>query len=88
MREVTSSYRLRAGARPSGANNPGGSYDGTFIDDYEYITGLGDLDECNGMMRSGVYGYYVVNSYPWVLACFKGFVNESFNKDGAGPPPN
>jgi hypothetical protein len=88
IREVTSSYRLRAGARPSGANNPGGSYDGTFIDDYEYITGLGDLDECNGMMRSGVYGYYVVNSYPWVLACFKGFVNESFNKDGAGPPPN
>jgi len=88
VREVASSYQLRSGARPSGANNPGGSYDGTFVDDDEYVTGLGDLDECNGMMRGGVYGYYIVNSYPWVLACFKGLVNESFSKGSAGPPPN
>ena len=88
VREVASSYQLRSGARPSGANNPGGSYDGTFVDDDEYVTGLGDLDECNGMMRGGVYGYYVVNSYPWVLACFKGLVNESFSKRSADPPPN
>ena len=24
----------------------------------------GDLDECNGMVHYGVYGYYVTDSYP------------------------
>lgn len=84
IRAVTSSYQLRPGDRPTGTSNPGGSYDGTFVDDYEYVTGLGDLDECNGMMSGGVYGYYVVNSYPWVLGCFKDSVNESFSKGGGG----
>ncbi len=83
IREVTSSFQLKAGNRPSGANDPGGSYDGTYVDDYEYVAGSGDLDECNGMMRQGVYGYYVVNSYPWVLACYQGTPNSSFNKSSA-----
>lgn len=96
VRAVKSSFRLKAGTRPSGSSNPGGSYDGTYVDDYEYVAGLGDLDECNGMMRGGDYGYYVVNAYPWVLACFKGTPNTSFNKSaggggsapqGGGPPP-
>jgi hypothetical protein len=91
IRAATSSYQLLTGDRPTGTDNPGGSYDGTFVDDYEYVAGLGDLDECNGMMSGGVYGYYVVNSYPWVLGCFKGSVNESFSKGGGGlggkPPP-
>ena len=68
--------------RPSGPDNPDGQYDGTFIDDYEFIAGSGDLDECNGMMRAGVYGYYVTDSFPWVLGCFKGTPNLSFNKRG------
>lgn len=87
VREVNSSYKLLSGNRPSGADSPGGIYDGSFVDDYEYIAGLGDLDECNGMMRNGVYGYYVVNSYPWVLACFKGTLNESFSKGGPQMAP-
>jgi len=58
---------------------PGGSYDGTFRNDYEY-TASGDLDECNGMEKDGVYGYYVTNSYPWVLGCFVGSPNNSFMK--------
>lgn len=92
IRSVTSSYRLKAGSRPAGAGNPGGIYDGKYVDDYEYVAGLGDLDECNGMMFKGAYGYYVVNTYPWVLACFKGTPNSSFNKTGGGtnqggPPP-
>lgn len=88
VREVTSSFRLRSGSRPGGSGNPGGTYDGTYVDDYEYIAGSGDLDECNGMMRNGDYGYYVVDAYPWVLACFKGTPNASFNKTlpGGGPP--
>ena len=98
IRAVTSSYQLRSGSRPSSADDPGGNYDGTYRDDYEYIAGSGDLDECNGMMWKGSYGYYVINEYPWVLACFKGTPDSSFNKSeggqggqgrsgGMGPPP-
>jgi len=94
IRAVTSSFRLKTGARPDGSDNPGGNYDGTYVDDYEYVAGSGDLDECNGMMRNGAYGYYIVDAYPWVLACFKGNPDASFNKSGGGsatqgggPPP-
>ena len=78
---MTSSFRLKSGNRPSGTANPGGAYDGTYVDDYEYVAGSGDLDQCNGMMWKGSYGYYVVNAYPWVLSCFKGTPNTSFNKN-------
>lgn len=83
VRAVSSSFALRSGSRPGGADNPGGNYDGTFVDDYEYIAGSGDLDECNGMMRNGSYGYFVTDAYPWVLACFKGTPDSSFEKGGA-----
>ncbi len=84
IRAARSSYQLKAGSRPSGEDDPGGDYDGTYVDDYEYVAGLGDLDECNGMMRNGVYGYYIIDEYPWVLACYKGTPNASFNKGGGG----
>lgn len=87
VRAVSSSYQLRAGSRPSSADDPGGSYDGTFVDDYEYVSSSGDLDECNGMMRDGSYGYYVTDAYPWVLACFKGTPNSSFDKAGGNTGP-
>lgn len=87
IRAATSSYRLRSGSRPSSADDPGGTYDGTYRDDYEYVEGLGDLDECNGMMRNGTYGYYVINEFPWVLNCYKGTPDSSFNKGGGGSEP-
>ncbi|WP_368408951.1 YHYH protein [Celeribacter halophilus] len=62
----------------------GGTYDGTFIDDWEYIPGSGDLDQCNGMTQNGVYGYVVTATYPHVLGCFTGSPDPSFNKH----PPN
>lgn len=76
IRAATSGYALKEGERDGG---PGGEYDGTFVDDYEF-TGAGDLDECNGMVVDGQYGYYVTGSYPWVLACFRGTPDASFNK--------
>jgi len=79
VRAAVSGYTLRAGARPTGASDPGGDYDGTFVDDYEY-TAAGDLDECNGMTIDGQYGYYVTRGYPWVLACLRGTPDASFNK--------
>jgi hypothetical protein len=79
VRVALSGYTLKSGARPSGAGEPGGTYDGTFIDDYEY-TGGGDLDECNGMTVDGQYGYYVTATYPWVLGCLRGAPDPSFGK--------
>ena len=82
IRMVSSGYALKEGERESIEGEgafPGGSYDGTFRDDYEF-TGEGDLDACNGMERDGVYGYYVTNSYPWVLSCFRGTPDSSFRK--------
>lgn len=87
IRAVSSSFQLRGGSRPSGTDDPGGNYDGTFVDDYEYVSGSGDLDECNGMMRNGSYGYYVTDAYPWVLACFKGTPDSSFDKAGGNAGP-
>ncbi|MEM7256371.1 MAG: YHYH protein, partial [Pseudomonadota bacterium] len=80
VRKVQSSFQLKSGTRPVDNNQPGGSYDGSYRDDYEYVDGSGDLDECNGMMVDGSYGYYVTDSYPYVVACFKGSVDESFSK--------
>jgi len=82
IRRVLSGYTLKVGPRvsqPGEGAFPGGSYDGRFVDDWEW-TGAGDLDECNGMSVDGVYGYYVTDGYPWVLACFKGTPHESFRK--------
>lgn len=80
IRKATSSYRLKSGNRPSGEGNPGGSYDGTFRDDYEFAEGLGDLDQCNGMTIDGVYGYYITDEFPYVIACFTGTPDASFKK--------
>lgn len=89
IRKVTSSYELKLGIRSAVTYNgtsydPGGEYDGLFVDDYEYVANSGDLDECNGMTRDGSYGYYVTESYPWVIGCFKGTPDESFSKGTPG----
>ncbi len=82
VRKAISGYTLINGARPGpDDNNPGGSYNGLYVDDYEF-TNSGDLDECNGMTINGSYGYYVTDAYPWILACHSGTLNESFSKGG------
>lgn len=77
LRRATSSYQLKRGTRSGG---PGGRYDGTFIDDWQYVAGSGDLDECNGMMQNGSYGYVVTTTYPHVMGCFRGTPDSSFQK--------
>lgn len=77
IRRATTSYRLKAGTRPAG---PGGTYDGTFVDDWDYVAGSGDLDRCNGMVQDGVYGYVVTETYPHVIGCFMGTPDPSFQK--------
>ena len=80
IRKATSSYRLKTQARANGNGNPGGTPDGTYRDDYEYVPGEGDLDLCNGMTVNGVYGYYMIDEFPYVLGCFTGTPDESFDK--------
>jgi hypothetical protein len=86
VRKARSSYRLKSGMRPSGSGNPGGSYDGTYRDDWEHVTGHGDLDACNGMTVNGSYGYYITDDYPYMNNCFRGTPDASFRKGGGAPP--
>ena len=80
IRPATSSYRLKSGERPTGAGDPGGPYDGTYRDDYEYVAGQGDLDACNGMSVNGQYGYYVTTGFPYLVGCYTGTPDASFLK--------
>ncbi len=79
--ELKSSYRLKSGPRPTGINQPGGTYDGTFTGDYEYIEGLGDLDACNGRVAitpdfpNGTYAYFLTQTYPVIPRCVMGTLN-------------
>lgn len=88
VRKATSSYVLKSGVRQlvNGFTTPDSQYiasdqyDGQFRGDYEYSEGKGDLDACNGMTVDGSYGYYVTESYPWVMGCFSGSPDDSFAK--------
>jgi len=61
------------------STNPGGEYSGIYEEDWEW-TDSGDLDECNGMEYKEEYGYYVTESFPYIINCFKGETDSSFNK--------
>lgn len=61
------------------------SPDGTFVSDWEYVEGLGDLDECNGTEIDGQYAYFVTDVYPYMSRCLKGIFKENRRK---GPPPS
>lgn len=74
-RGETSSWQLRDGVRPTG---PGGSFDGTFEEDFEYVLGSGTLDECNGRMVEGTYTYFATETYPFFPRCFVGVVTDPF----------
>ena len=75
---VESSWQLKSGQRPSGGLNPGGRHDGTYVEDYEYVAGSGDLDECNGAMVEGTYTYFATQTFPFFPRCFKGEVSRDF----------
>lgn len=87
--ENRSSYRLKSGTRPTGAAGPGGSYDGTYTADYDYVKGLGDLDEANGRTGAtpeypqGTYYYVATAEFPFYPRMLKGTPDESFRR---GPP--
>ncbi|WP_198946817.1 YHYH protein [Kiloniella majae] len=84
---LASSYKLKFGTRHGG---PGGQHDGSFVQDYEYQQGSGDLDECNGRFcvtpeyPEGIYAYFLTSEYPFIPRKFKGTPDESFQKRRGG----
>ncbi|MFT5485060.1 MAG: hypothetical protein ACI9GW_003730 [Halieaceae bacterium] len=87
LKSVTGSYQLVgdvSGSRPSTDSFPLG----TFSQDWEYVEGSGDLDECNGRMGvtpefpAGIYHYFATDSYPYLQRCVKGEVEVT-----GGMPP-
>ena len=77
IKVVTSSYRIKTAPD---ANRPATTTYamGTFTQDYEYVAGAGDLDECNGRtgvtpeFPKGTYHYYATDTFPHLQRCVKG----------------
>ena len=77
IKTVKGSFQLKAAPD---ANRPATSLYpmGTFRQDYQYVAGSGDLDECNGRtgvtpeFPAGTYHYYVTDTYPYFQRCVKG----------------
>ena len=95
LKKLRPSYHLKKGNRPTGDDGPGGNYDGTFVQDYEFTKDSGDLDECNGRKGvtpeypDGTYYYVVTDSYPFIPRFFRGTPDVSFEKQRPpGGPPN
>ena len=88
VKRLQSSYRLRAGTRASG---PGGKFDGSYVEDFEFVKGAGDLDEANGRFGvtpefpQGTYHYVLTEDFPFIPRWFKGTPDSSFFR--RGPPP-
>ena len=57
---------------------------GTFVQDWEYVKGLGDLDKCNGIRINGSYAYIITDEYPYISRCLNGKFAEEKHP---GPPP-
>lgn len=87
VKVVASSYQKKAtpdAGRPSVTVFPMG----TFTQDYQYVAGSGDLDDCNGRtgvtpeFPNGIYHYYITETFPFIQRCVKGSAPA-----GGGPPP-
>lgn len=93
---LRSSYRLKKGPRPTSGGQPGGTYDGVFEEDFDYVAGSGDLDECGGRVGvtpefpQGTYHYVLTTDFPFIPRLFRGAPDASFARrgpEGAGGPP-
>lgn len=88
VKRMKSSYRLREGTRASG---PGEKFDGSYVEDFEFVKGAGDLDEANGRFGvtpefpQGTYHYVLTENFPFIPRQFKGTPDSSFFR--RGPPP-
>ena len=77
VKVLSSGYRLKN--LPDVNRPPVSMYAmGAFTQDYEYVAGLGDLDECNGRtgvtpeFPNGIYHYVATDPFPHLPRCVKG----------------
>ena len=90
LKKMTASYRLKDGQRPGGDDGPGDRYDGTFVQDWEYVEDTGDLDECNGRTGvtpehpDGTYYYVITDAFPFIPRMHRGTPDRSFRHTGGG----
>jgi hypothetical protein len=82
---MTPSYQLKTGDRPGDGNTaPCGEYNGVYSADYEFLNGLGTLDEANGRTGvtpeypNGTYYYIVTDDFPSIPRYFKGTPSNDF----------
>ena len=90
------SFQLKLGDRPGdGISAPCGPFNGKYTNDYEYIAGLGDLDDCNGINRNVTittlqgsetfnYFYVVTDNFPQISRCMYGTPDNSFDNMNRG----
>jgi len=87
IRAMTGSYQLVSNVSASRPSTDDYAL-GTFAQDWEYVAGSGDLDECNGRtgvtpeFPAGIYHYYATDTYPFFQRCVKGEVEIA----SGGPP--
>ena len=68
--ELSSSWRLTLAEYTTATRGPA-------WDIHEFVDGLGDLDECNGMAITSAgspydYAYFATDTFPYFLGCYRG----------------
>ena len=64
----------------------GTTADGTYVSDWVFTEGSGDLDECNGTFVDGEYVYLLTDDYPYIPRCLMGEVTGGAAGPGAAAP--
>lgn len=87
LKKMRASWQLKKGERVGG---PGGTPDGKYTKDYEYVPGSGDLDDCNGRFGvtpefpQGTYYYCITDEFPQLARSWRGTPDQSFMKGRPG----
>ncbi len=97
IKELIPSYQVKRGLRPGdNITAPCGAYSGKYTNDYEFICGKGDLDECNGIQSSVTlstangtetfqYFYVITTTFPQIPRCLMGTVSPDFENSADQP---